>query len=179
MCMGHRFGMNASHSNNLPNLESFHLWANFCRLSHILMLEQSRQKYLSHWLTTHLMIRAPELHKREDQYVDWSTWASTERRSICWSELMSFNERRACSRLDSPSLLHASGSHELGEMELTQEPWGRLIVPSHCGSDASLCDKFHRRGPWTSHLLAQMLCEQAINQAKWPHGHQKKKKKKK
>ncbi len=125
MCMGHRFGMNASHSNNLPNLESFHLWANFCRLSHILMLEQSRQKYLSHWLTTHLMIRAPELHKREDQYVDWSTWASTERRSICWSELMSFNEGRACS----------NWTHHLFSMLQDLMNWEKWNLPRNHGVD--------------------------------------------
>ncbi len=78
---------------------------------------------------------------------------------------MSFNRGRACSRLDLPSLLHASGSHKLGEMELTQEPWGRLMPPSHCGSDASHCDKLHRRGPWTSHLLAWLLCKQASKQS--------------
>jgi hypothetical protein len=88
---------------------------------------------------------------------------------------MSFNRGKACSRLDSPSLLHASGSHELGEMELTQEPWGRLSFPSHCGSDASHCDKLHRRGPSTSHLLAWLLCKQA----KQPHERTKKRKRKK
>ncbi len=52
----------ASHSNNLPNLESFHLWANFCDLSHHLMSEQSRQK--------NFPINSPP---------------------IWWSELLSFN----------------------------------------------------------------------------------------
>ncbi len=88
---------------------------------------------------------------------------------------MSFNRGRACSRLDPQSLLHASGSHELGEMELTQEPWGRLILPSHCGSDASHCDKLHRRGPSTSHLLAWLLCKQASKATPWAHQKEKKK----
>ncbi len=91
---------------------------------------------------------------------------------------MSFNRGKVCSRLDSPSLLHDSGSHELGEMEITQEPWGRLMLPSHCGSDASHCDKLHRRGSWTSHLLAWLLCKQASKQIN-PMGAPKREKEKK